>query len=113
MWTSCLRGAKYTATFIQPTSGGAVPLLIAVAIVALVLRPIYVLALCDLYSDHLDAKGIAVTLPESPPKSISALVVFLCICLILAVVFMYRNELGVVDMLSTPYGAEYQPGNAK
>ena len=91
---------------------GAVPLLIAVAIVALFLRPIYVLALCDLYSDHLDAKGIEVTLPESPPKSISALVVFLCLCLIVAVVFMYRNELGVVDMLSTPYGAEYQPDNA-
>jgi hypothetical protein len=91
----------------------AVPLLTAVAIVMLLLRPIYVLALCDLYSDHLDAKGIEVTLPESPPKSIRALVVFLCICLILAVVFIYRNELGVVDMLSTPYGAEYQPGNER
>ncbi len=85
---------------------GAVPLLIAVAIVMLLLRPIYVLALCDLYSDHLDAKGIEVTLPESPPKSISALVAFLCLCLIVAVVFMCRNELGVVDVLSTPYGAD-------
>jgi len=41
------------------------------------------------------------------------LVVLLCLCLIVAVVFMYRNELGAVDMLSTPYGAEYQPGNAE
>jgi hypothetical protein len=46
-------------------------------------------------------------------KPFSALAVFPCLCLIVAVVFMYRNELGVVDMLSTPYGAEHQPGNAK
>ncbi len=86
----------------------AVPILIAVAIIMLFLRPIYVLALCDLYSDHLDRKGSEVTLPENPSKSISAIVAFGCICLIMAVVFIYRNELGVVDMLSTPYGSEYK-----
>ena len=91
----------------------AVPILIAVAIIMLFLRPIYVLALCDLYSDHLDNKGVDVTLPENPPKSISAIVAFGCICLIVAVVFMYRNELGIVDMLSTPYGSEYQPSNTE
>lgn len=47
----------------------AVPILIAVAIVMLFLRPIYVLALCDLYSDHLDRQGNKVTPPESLSKS--------------------------------------------
>ena len=91
----------------------AVPILIAVAIIMLFLRPIYVLALCDLYSDHLDRQGTDIALPESPPKSISAIVAFGCICVIIAVVYIYRDEIGIVDMLSTPYGQEYQASDAK
>jgi len=89
----------------------AVPILIAMAVVMLVLRPIYVLAICDLYSDHLDEKGVEVKLPQDPPKSVSAIVAFACLCLIMAVVYIFRAELGIVDMLSTPYGQEYQPSN--
>lgn len=91
----------------------AVPILIAVAIVMLVLRPIFVLALCDLYSDYLNEKGVEIELPDNPAKSTSAIVAFGCLCLILAVLYMYRVELGVVDMLSTPYGQEYQPSNVQ
>lgn len=91
----------------------AVPILIAVAIVMLVLRPIFVLALCDLYSDYLNEKGVEIELPENPAKSISAIVAFGCLCLILTVIYMYRVELGVVDMLSTPYGQEYRPNNVQ
>jgi len=82
----------------------AVPILIAVAFIMLLLRPIYVLALCDLYSDHLNKKGEVVELPDNPPKSVSAIVAFGCLCIILAVVYLYRIELGVVEMLSVPYG---------
>lgn len=89
----------------------AVPILVAVAIIMLFLRPIYVLALCDLYSDYLREKGEQVDLPENPPRSISAVVAFGIFCIILAVVYFYRNELGVVDMLSTPYAQEYQSRN--
>ncbi|WIO73600.1 hypothetical protein QP938_09875 [Porticoccaceae bacterium LTM1] len=91
----------------------AVPILIAVAIIMLFLRPIYVLALCDLYSDHLDRKGTDITLPDNPPKSVSAIVAFGCICVIIAVVYVYRNEIGIVDMLSTPYSQEYQPSEVQ
>lgn len=87
----------------------AVPLLIAVAIVMLILRPIYVLALCDLYSDHLNKKDEKVTFPDNPPVSLSALIAFFILCLILAAVFFYGYELGIIDMLSTPYGEEYTP----
>lgn len=87
--------------------------MISVAIVMLLLRPIYVLALCDLYSEHLSNQGRTVRLPDNPPASISAIVAFVCLCLILAVVYLYRVELGVVDMLSTPYGQEYQAGDVQ
>lgn len=82
----------------------AVPILIAVAIVMLFLRPIYVLALCDLYSDHLNRKGETANLPENPSKTMSALVAFWSFCIILAAVYTFRIELGIVALLSTPYG---------
>ena len=82
----------------------AVPLLTAVAIVMLVLRPIYVLALCDLYSDHLEKRNIPVELPENPSRGVSAVIAFVCVCFILAIAYVYRVELGILDMLSTPYG---------
>ena len=80
-----------------------VPMLIAVAIVMLVLRPIYLLSLCDLYSEHLAKRNERVRLPSNPPASISAPVAFGVLCIILAVVFFYSNELGITELLSIPY----------
>ena len=84
----------------------AVPILIAASMVMLFLRPIYVLALCDLYSDHLKNRNEEVNLPANPTKATSAMVAFGALCVLVGVVFMYRNELGVMDMLSTPYGQQ-------
>lgn len=71
-----------------------VPIVIAVSVVMLLLRPIYVLALCDLYSEHLARRGEVVSLPGNPPdKSISATAAFLCLCAISAAVYLYRVEL--------------------
>ena len=91
----------------------AVPILIAAAVVILFLRPIYVLALCDLYSDYLDQKGTAVSFPPNPSKGASAMVAFGSICLVVALIYFYRSELGLVDMLSTPYGEEYRSGESQ
>lgn len=41
-----------------------VPMMTALAIVLVVLQPIYILSVCDLYADHLDAQGETVVLPE-------------------------------------------------
>lgn len=78
----------------------AIPLMLALGIIMLVLRPIYILALCDLYSDHLQKQGLPVELPDSPSRGLSALVAFACVCLIVAVAWVYRLELGLVEWLS-------------
>ncbi len=85
----------------------AVPLLTAVAVVMLFLRPVFVLALCDLYAEHLKRRRKVAALPENLPKSVSVLVAFGCLCLVVAVVFLLRDTLGITEMLSTPYGEEY------
>ncbi|MFT7533517.1 MAG: hypothetical protein ACI9FD_004554 [Gammaproteobacteria bacterium] len=84
----------------------AVPILIALSFVMLLLRPIYVIAICDLYSDYLEQQGKSVTLAEDAPKSMSAFVAFLVICIVVAAVFLFRDEMGISNMLSTPYGQE-------
>jgi len=86
-----------------------VPILMSVAVLMLLLRPIYIISLCDIYSDYLDGKGEEVQLPDSPSKGLSVIVAFGCLCVFVAVIYFYRNELGIVDMLSTPYGHEYKP----
>ena len=85
----------------------ALPILVATGIIMLFLRPIYILALCDLYSDHLQTKKTPIALPQNPPKAVSAIVAFSVVCLLLATMYLYRVELGVIDMLSTPYSQEH------
>jgi hypothetical protein len=72
----------------------------------LLLRPIYVISICDLYSDYLEKQGKDVSLPENLSKAMSALVAFLVICIITAAVYLFRDEMGISGMLSTPYGQE-------
>jgi Flp pilus assembly protein TadD len=83
-----------------------VPIIIAAGMVMLFLRPVYVLALCDLYSDHLKSRNKKVDFPANPTKATSAMVAFAVLCVLVGVVFMYRIELGVMDMLATPYGQQ-------
>lgn len=79
-----------------------IPLLIACAIIVLLLRPIYVLALSDIYADYLESEGARPELPESPSNGVSTLVAFACLCVALAVVYFYRDPLGITALLSTP-----------
>ena len=74
----------------------ALPISSAAAIIMLFFRPIYILALCDLYSDFLKETGEAVTLPESPRNSVSATIIFGALCLILIAIFFYHKELGIL-----------------
>ena len=80
-----------------------VPIVVAAGVVMLVLRPIYLLSACELYSDYLDERGETVDLSDPPPKSVSALVAVGVLGLVLLVVFLYRDALGITEMLATPY----------
>jgi Zn-finger nucleic acid-binding protein len=84
----------------------ALPILIALSIVMLLLRPIYVVAICDLYSDYLEKQGKEVSMPEDLPKPVSAFIVFLAVCIVVAAVFLFRDQMGISAMLSTPYSQE-------
>ena len=79
----------------------ALPICFSVGVIMFFLRPIYLLSLCNLYSDYLKANNKAIELPDNPPRAISALVVFAILCIAVLVVFYYREAIGLVDILST------------
>ena len=77
------------------------PIFFAVGLIMFFLRPIYLLSLCNLYSDYLKANNKTVELPDNPPRAISALVVFAILCIAVLVVFYFREAIGLADILST------------
>ena len=94
---------------IAPTGGLAIakiylflvfPIAIAVSIVMIFLRPIYVLTLCDMYSDFLKNEGEEAQLPNDPSNGKKALITFIIICVFVAILAGFRDELGLTNMLS-------------
>lgn len=77
-----------------------VPILTAVGVIKLFVRPLFVIASCQLYSDYLDERGEIVRVEGLPGRWVSTFVAFLLFCLLVAVVFLYREELGLSRILS-------------
>lgn len=80
-----------------------VPLLVAVAFIELFLRPAYIVGSCELYAQYLTENNKTIMLPQPPSKSISAFVFFVILCVLVAIVFLYRGRLGINAALSVPY----------
>lgn len=76
-----------------------VPILLAVGIINLFFRPIYVIASCQLYSDFLKEKGRSVEFGNLPGRGTSAFAAFLVLCALLFVIFLYREEIGLMELL--------------
>ncbi len=79
-----------------------IPMAIAISVVVMLLRPIYVLTMCDLYSDYLDEKGEEAALPDNPSKGRTALIAFILMCVMVLFVSLLRDEIGLTDRLNTP-----------
>jgi hypothetical protein len=78
----------------------AVPILIAVGIINLFIRPIYVIASCKYYSDLLIEQGEIVEFENLPGRGTSAFVAFAVLAIILGFVFVFRQQLGLMDVLT-------------
>ena len=80
-----------------------VPILIATGTVLVFLRPIYLIALCVIYSHHLDSQHEVPSLPQAPSRGLSALVAFVVLCVLLGTVYLFRYQSGIMKVLATPY----------
>jgi hypothetical protein len=84
-----------------------VPILISAGVILLFLKPIYTISSADIYADYLQETNQPLLLPQPPSKLTSITVAILVLLAIIAAVFFFRDQLGITDMLSTPYGQEY------
>ena len=79
-----------------------IPMLIAVCIIQLFFRPIYILSACRIYSNYVRENKIPVNLPKVSKFS-STIVAFLVLAIIVGVAYLYRDTLGITELLSVPY----------
>jgi len=80
-----------------------IPLGIALSVVMLILRPIYILSLCDMYSEYLHKNNLEVPLPSDPSKGKKAAVIFLLLSLAILGVSLLRDEISLTEILSREY----------
>jgi hypothetical protein len=79
-----------------------VPLVASVGVIMLFLRPVYIISACDIYADYVAEREENLMLPPPPPgaRGYSAVATAIIICLGLAAVVVFREELGIMRMLA-------------
>ena len=78
------------------------PIAMATVIVMIFLRPIYILTLCDLYSEYLESIGEEPELPNDPSIIKKAMIAFCLVCILTIFIILFRDAIGLSDILSTP-----------
>ena len=77
-----------------------VPIAVSVSVVMIFLRPIYVLTICDMYSDYLSQNNEKANLPNNPKNGKKAFILFVVICALVALVAGFREQIGLTNTLS-------------
>ena len=85
------------------------PIFLAVGFLHLFIRPFYVLSLFDLYSGYMIETNQEIKAPERNPFAQFALWAFSFLIILIIIVFLFREQLGIMKMLSMPYGESYHP----
>ena len=78
-----------------------IPVAFATLIVIIFLRPIYVLTVCNLYSDYLHSMDEKPVLPNDPSVGKKAFILFGLICLLVILVIVFRDQIGLTDLFSS------------
>lgn len=77
-----------------------IPLMIALAFVMVILRPVYVIAITDLYADHLEAKGQAIELKKNVSHLARVAVGAGALIVLVILAAFFRHEIGMMDLLA-------------
>ncbi len=101
MWPEVLPAGRYDVGSFYVRAG--IPILVAAMVIQLFVRPVFVLASCELYAGHFCPPQPAQTAGQAPARSGSltaALVVLAVMVLAVAAVFLFRDEIGLTELLS-------------
>lgn len=78
-----------------------IPISFALLIVIIFLRPIYVLSICNLYSDYLVSINEQPVLPDDPSTGVKAGIVFGFLCILAILIIIFRDQIGLTEILSS------------
>lgn len=70
-----------------------IPICFATLLVVVVLRPLYIISICDLYSDYLEENKEQVQLPDNPSKGRSALITFVILLMVLIFLSSFGSDI--------------------
>ena len=76
-----------------------IPICFATLSVVVVLRPLYIISICDLYSDYLEENKEKVELPDNPTKGRSALITFVILMMLLIFLSSFGLDIGLGQFL--------------
>ena len=77
-----------------------IPMLAILTILMLFLRPVYIISACRIYANYARDNNIHLNLPQKSSAAISSLVAFIALCLVATVIILYRDQLGISEILS-------------
>ena len=72
-----------------------VPLVLALFIVVVCLRPLYIISATRIYLDCAQRRSLPARLPEPSVKGLSAFAGFGVLCILISVIMLYRDQLGL------------------
>jgi len=78
-----------------------IPISFALLVVIIFLRPIYILTICNLYSDYLVSVNEQPVLPDDPSTSVKAGIIFGFLCILAILVIIFRDQIGLTEILSS------------
>ncbi len=84
-----------------------IPALTSIAFIQVFLRPAYMIALTDIFGIYMIQKREVLIKDAPPAPATSAIVAYGLLCVVVLTIYLYREPLGIMDMLATPYGQEY------
>ena len=79
------------------------PVVVTLTFIMVIFRPIYIISACRIYAFYTREKNIEIKLPETSSKVISSLIAFTVLLIIIAVVVLYRDQLGLSEILANPW----------
>ncbi len=76
------------------------PLILALGIIMLIFRPLYIISACRTYAMYSRDANIKIDLPQSTPHFISSLLTFVILGALLCGACFYKEELGITQIIN-------------
>jgi len=77
-----------------------IPMMSALAIILVVLQPIYIVTVCDLYADYAEESGAVIELPEADPSERPVAMSLFAHVAVAILVALCASQLGFVDWVT-------------